>query len=185
SAPRATPTPSMASECPTEQLRMESNTNPSTGKPYSATLPDCRAYEMVSPLYKQGQNVRPLSEAAGPEVIPVAPDGNAVGFTSIGTFSNPENYIVLKNQPFNPYIAVGGASGWRTTASAPPAALLYSTFVEGLVGDFSPDLRSKQLSCGMTQNSAAAACAVGTLGTSWALGTPLYPFAGGTVNATE
>jgi hypothetical protein len=74
-----------------------------------------------------------------------------------------------------------GASGWRTTASAPPAVLIYHPFEEGLASDFSPDLRSRQLSSGITQNSAATACAVGTPGTSWALGTPLYPFAGGVV----
>jgi hypothetical protein len=178
-APLAAPTPALASECPNEQVRGESNTNPATGKPYSATLPDCRAYEMVSPLYKEGQNARPLVAAEGPEAIPVAPDGNAVGFFSIGTFSNPENYLVQKNGPFNPYIAVRGASGWRTIESAPPAALLFHPFEEALAADFSPDLRSKELSCGNTQNRAAAACAVGALGTSWAFGTPLYPYAEG------
>jgi hypothetical protein len=177
-APMAAPTPALAS-CPNEQLRGESNTNPATGQPYSATLPDCRAYEMVSPLYKQGQNARTLTLAEGPEGIPVAPDGNAVGFFSVGTFSNPENYLVEKNGPFNPYIAVRGASGWRTTALAPPAALLYQPFEEALSADFSPDLRSKELSCGNTPNFAAAACAEGPLGGPWAFGTPLYPFANG------
>jgi len=35
--------------CPNEQLRQESNIDPATGQPYSAQLPDCRAYELVSP----------------------------------------------------------------------------------------------------------------------------------------
>jgi hypothetical protein len=35
--------------CPNEQLRQESNVNPSTGQPYSTQLPACRAYELVSP----------------------------------------------------------------------------------------------------------------------------------------
>jgi hypothetical protein len=178
-APLAAPTAALA--CSNDQLRTEkaNPTNPATGEPYSATLPDCRAYEMVSPLYKEGQNARPLVLAEGPEAMPVAPDGNAVGFFSVGTFSNPESYLVQKNGPFNPYIAVRGASGWRTTASAPPAALLFHPYEEALAADFSPDLRSKELSCGNTRNLAAAACAVGTLGTSWKFATPLYPFAGG------
>ena len=45
--------PAMAAECPNEQLRKESNVDPSTGRPFSTELPDCRAYEMVSPLEKQ------------------------------------------------------------------------------------------------------------------------------------
>jgi hypothetical protein len=183
----AAPAPALAS-CPNEQLRGESNPNPATGQPYSATLPDCRAYEMVSPLYKEGQNARPLTNGEGPEGIPIAPDGNAVGFFSLGVFANPENYVVQKNAPFNPYISVRGGAGWGTTASAPPAALSYHPFEEALAADFSPDLRSKELSCGITegiiQNFAALACAgknVGTLGSSWAFATPLYPFASGRI----
>ncbi len=38
-----------AAECPNEQLREESLVNPVTGQPYSMQLPDCRAYELVSP----------------------------------------------------------------------------------------------------------------------------------------
>jgi hypothetical protein len=34
--------------CPNEALRVESNVNPVTGRPYSVGLPDCRAYELVS-----------------------------------------------------------------------------------------------------------------------------------------
>jgi hypothetical protein len=183
----AAPTPALAS-CPNEQLQKESNTNPATGQPYSLTLPDCRAYEMVSPLYKEGQDARPLIEDEGPEALPVAPDGDAVGFFSIGLFSGPENYVVQKNSPFNPYVAVRGEAGWVTRASGPPAALSYHPFEEALGSDFSPDLRSKELSCGIThgisQNFAALACAgknVGTLGSSWAFATPLYPFVGGVV----
>jgi hypothetical protein len=38
-----------AEACPNEQLRRESRLNPATGEPYSAELPGCRAYELVSP----------------------------------------------------------------------------------------------------------------------------------------
>ena len=38
-----------AAPCPNEQLRTESNVNPTTGQPYSTQLSDCRAYELVSP----------------------------------------------------------------------------------------------------------------------------------------
>ena len=77
-----------AAECANESLRLQSNTNPTTGQPYSEGLPDCRAYEMVSPLYKQAQNASQLSSGGG---LPVAPDGETVGWASLGPFSNPEN----------------------------------------------------------------------------------------------
>jgi hypothetical protein len=35
--------------CPNQQLRLEGRLNPTTGLPYSTQLPDCRAYELVSP----------------------------------------------------------------------------------------------------------------------------------------
>jgi hypothetical protein len=38
-----------AEPCPNQQLRTESNLNPTSGQPYSTQLPDCRGYELVSP----------------------------------------------------------------------------------------------------------------------------------------
>jgi hypothetical protein len=44
------PSPALAAEpCPNAQARTESNVNAVTGQPYSTQLPDCRAYELVSP----------------------------------------------------------------------------------------------------------------------------------------
>jgi hypothetical protein len=47
-----TPPASATASCPNEQLRHESNINPATEEPYDVGLPECRAYEMVSPLEK-------------------------------------------------------------------------------------------------------------------------------------
>ena len=49
----------LASEgCPNEALRAESNTHSVINhEPYDMGLPECRAYEMVSPLNKQGLEV--------------------------------------------------------------------------------------------------------------------------------
>src|SRR5271155_4627596 len=68
----ATPARAAAGEgCPNEQLRRESNINPATGQPYSIGLPECRAYEMVSPLDKQGHSASGLTGLG----VPVAPSG--------------------------------------------------------------------------------------------------------------
>ena len=72
---------------------------------------------MVSPLYKQGNNARPVSLGEGPESFPVAPDGDTVGFQSVGAFAQPENYVVYK-APLNDYLSQRGASGWSTVLGA-------------------------------------------------------------------
>jgi hypothetical protein len=46
-----------AGSCPNETLRAESNLDPLTGVPYSAQLPDCRAYEQVTPPFKSFNTV--------------------------------------------------------------------------------------------------------------------------------
>src|ERR1019366_3254234 len=72
--------------CPNEQVRQESDTNPATGQPYSVGLPECRAYEMVTPLDKQAHDAETSMQGLG---LPVSPDGETVGFTSQGAFSDP------------------------------------------------------------------------------------------------
>ena len=72
--------------CPNEQVRDESNVNFITGQPYSAGLPECRAYEMVSPPEKGGSDAETGDEVGpggiGTSSLPAAADGDAVSFTS-------------------------------------------------------------------------------------------------------
>ncbi len=108
--------------CPNEQLRQESNVDPATGQPYSVGLPECRAYEMVSPLDKQEHDA---IEFGSPDLaMTVSPDGDTVGWQSQGDFAGAENYQVQNFHPSNPYISQRDAGSWHTRSGLPPASLI-------------------------------------------------------------
>jgi len=133
-----------AAACPNEQLRKESNLSPVSGTHYSEGLPDCRAYEMVSPLYKQGHDAEPDS----PVGVPISADGDAFGWASEGGFSGTENYHFSFPITINTYLSHRTAQGWTTESSFAPANLVSFPYRDGLSSDYSPDLRSAQASCG-------------------------------------
>ena len=75
--------PAQAAEaCPNEALRAESRLNPETHLPLSIHLPDCRAYEVVSPPYKEGYPVA--------ETLALSEDGRSLIGASLGTFAGTE-----------------------------------------------------------------------------------------------
>ncbi len=167
-----TATPALAASgegCPNEAVRQESNTNLTTGQPYDMALPECRAYEMVSPLDKEAHN------AFGPGYvpsIPVSPDGSAVGWNSVGDYADPGNYL-LSLGPNNPYLAQRTPSGWITRSGYAPASIVEyagNVSTDPSWGVFSPDL-SDEISCGA--DGPNLACAVREPSGSW-LGTPGY-----------
>jgi len=164
----------LASEgCPNEQLREESNINPTTHEPYDMGLPECRAYEMVSPLAKQDHDAISLIESQRPYV---APNGNAIAWAGEGDYAGAENYQAHSAQPTNPYVAQRGAGGWLTRSADPPSTLIEEPPNGGTV--FSPDLANES-ACGtvtLTQDGEvgpAIRCARREPGGSWS-GTPEY-----------
>jgi hypothetical protein len=86
--------------CPNEQLRAE--------QPYGLALPDCRAYEMVSPLDKNDSNIAPESTRA-------SVSGEAVTYQSRGSFAEPAGALFE-----NRYISRRGPDGWSTQNITPP-----------------------------------------------------------------
>ncbi|HEY1688722.1 MAG TPA: hypothetical protein VGF95_07630 [Solirubrobacteraceae bacterium] len=166
--------PALAAEgegCPNEQLRAESNVNAQTGRPFSTELPECRAYEMVSPLDKQGYSI-----SGPPEYVSASAAGGAVTYESLGSFSEPLGY-----ESRNTYAAVRTSSGWVTHATAVPASLL--PFAVNLNSIFyAPDL-SEELTCGTQSESRATEesqtagfiCALRGPSGAWSAATPAYP----------
>jgi hypothetical protein len=94
--------PAQAEPCPNEQLR--------TQDAYSASLPDCRAYEQVSPVDKS------LTDALGSAgSVQAAPSGAAVTFYSLVPFPG----VPGSPDPVT-YLSARGGDAWLTQGLAPP-----------------------------------------------------------------
>jgi hypothetical protein len=106
------PAPSAAAAaepCPNEQLRAE--------QPYGLRLPDCRAYELVSPLNKNGSDIVATDARAS-----VSDESPAITYTSPGSFAEPKGAVVE-----NRYISQRGKDGWSTEDINP----VYKSFGSG------------------------------------------------------
>jgi WD40-like Beta Propeller Repeat len=88
--------------CPNEQLRAE--------QPYGLELPDCRAYEMVSPADTNGGNAVEPGETARASV-----SGNAIAFRSLVAYAGAVGSPIVTN-----FVARRGAGGWSTQSISPP-----------------------------------------------------------------
>lgn len=155
--------------CSNEQLRDESNVNPATHEPYDLQLPECRAYEMVSPLNKQGHDA--LSLHAGFANF-VSPEGEAIEWASEGAYAGAENYKV-EIRPDNSYVARRSDDEWVTQSAYPPIALVEEpTGAFNAAGTFSPALTVETV-CGDRPEGSAFLCALGEPGGAWSP-TPEY-----------
>lgn len=103
-----------AADCPNQEFR--------TGE--SASLPDCRGYEMVSPIDKNGGDIfRELTGADEPGAyVQASPDGNSLTYTSLAAFPNSPNAF-----NFNQYLATRHGrttpgEGWSSQGLHTPTA---------------------------------------------------------------
>ena len=106
-----------AEGCANAELRAVNN---------SEGLPDCRAYEMVSPPYKEGFTIdqRRFSD-----------DGAAVSFVSTGSFAEGGVGFIS-----NLYVATRSSTGWTTVAPNPPTGIYDTAGADG-ADALSADLR--------------------------------------------
>jgi hypothetical protein len=106
--------------CPNEQLRVEQ---------HEAGLPDCRAYELVSPLEKNDNGVSFIDSRA-------SVSGEAVTYLSHGAFAGSKSAPIESR-----YIARRAPGGWSTESIMPSSNLVHATLLvpfEELL--FTPDL---------------------------------------------
>ncbi len=92
----------------------------------AAFLPDCRGYEMVSPVDKDGTNVEVVFNISGflANLDQSATDGQAITYSAYKAFADPEG------SPYSSqFISRRGASGWTTESISPPreGPTLYNT----------------------------------------------------------
>ncbi len=101
----STPATPVADACPNAALR--------TG--LSAGLPDCRAYEMVSPLDKNGSDVQLL----GLSTVASA-GGDRVAFAAHAGFAGATGSGIIG---YTQYVASHGVDGWSTRGVTPATAV--------------------------------------------------------------
>lgn len=111
-----------ADSCPNAQFR--------TGP--SANLPDCRAYEMVSPADTNGAPVNP--PAANSDVSAVSGDGQHVFYVSSTAFPG-----ATSAPAFEQYLSTRTATGWTTTDLAPSGVDVSALFSVGVLLDAPAD----------------------------------------------
>ena len=113
-----------------------------------ANLPDCRAYELVSPLDKEGGDIVTLPEATigAHGFVPgrldqATPEGNGLTFTSYRGFAGAESVPL-----FSQYIARRDQNtGWSTRSVNAPRSgpsTVRPGVLETLIGGFNEDLCS-------------------------------------------
>jgi hypothetical protein len=124
----AAPALAVEGECPNEQLRAE--------QPYGLELPDCRAYEMVSPLDKNDSNAAQAGQISS-EYDRASASGEAITYDSFGSFPGAEDSRFVSQ-----YLSRRGPADWSTKGITPPFSILNKTNIlsayESLI--FTPDL---------------------------------------------
>ncbi len=154
--------------CPNEALRQQSNVNSATGLPFSAGLPECRAYEKVTPVEKQAHDATLGSYLSS--------EGTTVGFYIFGQLPEGEGFNYL-NGSGNSFLSRRSGAGWGIRTTSVPAVLMQRTSGLPNLLDYSPDF-TRAVTCGSVSGSGAGstsnvACAMRRPDGSW-VSSPVY-----------
>jgi hypothetical protein len=120
---------------PAEEVRQPCPENEAFRTGPSSRLPDCRAYEMVSPVDKEGGEVRPLGEFTTglPAVLnQSATSGDAFAYGSYKAFAEPQSSLYTTQ-----YISRREGGAWVSRAISPPQ----STHIVGLLPTFDTEYK--------------------------------------------
>lgn len=106
----------------------------------SAALPDCRAYEMVSPVDKQNGDVVAFTAADGAYAAlnQSSADGEKLAYSTFRPYGDAPSGPITSQ-----YIAARGAGGWSSHAISPPLGAPLTGTVSNINNQFkafSPDL---------------------------------------------
>lgn len=121
------------------------------------TLPDCRGYEMVSPVDKNGGQIDAPGAIAGGGVLQAAANGQAITYGSTASFGSG----ALGAAPASQYIGARGTQGWSTLNITAP--IFSGTFADGEgvpYRVFSGDLSRGLLLNGDHCRGSATGCAI-------------------------
>jgi hypothetical protein len=132
----------VAETCPNEQLRAD--------QPYGLTLPDCRAYEMVSPADTNGNDaVSPHAESA--TRASEAPEGTepAITYPAKGSYAEPGGALVEDQ-----YVSRRTPTGWSTQATTPLSSTGKNGATEEIEGSYPTAYFTPELTAGLALTSA-------------------------------
>jgi hypothetical protein len=133
----AAPQSTNSKECKNEQRRAEQSAG--------LALPDCRAYELVSPENTGGQGAVYTESESQPRA---AVAGDAVAYESESDFGESPRGAGLYSQ----YVSRRGAEGWRTENVSPPQ---FPKASAGLGGPDNADAFTPELTEGILTSSAS------------------------------
>jgi hypothetical protein len=104
----------------------------------SFSLPDGRAWEMVSPAEKNNGNILGPNSDSGGGLVQAAPEGDTISFLSFEAFAGAKN-----SSGGNQYIASRSAEGWSTKSLGLPMGSQTYRFNDGVpYRAFSEDISS-------------------------------------------